>query len=369
MQKNISKIIILLILISILAGCNDTIDKLTNNEPIINSTDKINNSNDAVKIGEMNIGNRKCLMIKDNNTYYIDSNDKNKLYMIDNQFKNKILVCDKYVLEIVSVTDNEIYFIQVTKQNEKPSMYDVCSINKNGDSYQVVISDVISAIFLNDKIYYYRTTDEVADMAGNMFCNFNSFDINLKEEKIIDEKILHDRQPVLYKNKIFYIGTDHNFIEYNPDTEEKKKLNVNIEFFYRYSDDNIYAYKVNTVESTILSDNTKMVIMPEMEEIYYIWEMNVTKDYIFFLAQDTKEKNEIYRLNLYRMRKDGSELKKIYFTDYTRDIIFTEHFIYNFGDKLLLYERNENNYLSSRNKFQLIDYEGNEIDSSVFNYK
>ncbi len=206
-------------------------------------------------------------------------------------------------------------------------------------------------------------------MAGNMFCNFNSFDINLKEEKIIDEKILYDRQPVLYKNKIFYIGTDHNFIEYNPDTEEKKKLNVNIEFFYRYSDDNIYAYKVNTVESTILSDNTKIVIMPEMEEIYYIWEMNVTKDYIFFLAQDTKEKNEIYRLNLYRMRKDGSELKKIYFTDYTLDIIFTEHFIYNFGDKLLLYERNENNYLSSRNKFQLIDYEGNEIDSSVFNYK
>ncbi len=100
MQKNISKIIILLILISILTGCNDTIDKLTNNEPIINSTDKINNSNDAVKIGEMNIGNRKCLMIKDNNTYYIDSNDKNKLFMIDNQFKNKILVCDKYVLEI-----------------------------------------------------------------------------------------------------------------------------------------------------------------------------------------------------------------------------------------------------------------------------
>lgn len=97
--------------------------------------------------------------------------------------------------------------------------------------------------------------------------------------------------------------------------------------------------------------------------------MNVTKDYIFFLAQDTKEKNEIYRLNLYRMRKDGSELKKIYFTDYTRDIIFTEHFIYNIGDKLLLYERNENNYLSSRNKFQLIDYEGNEIYSSVFNYR
>lgn len=96
--------------------------------------------------------------------------------------------------------------------------------------------------------------------------------------------------------------------------------------------------------------------------------MNVTKDYIFFLAQDTKEvKNEIFRLNLYRIKKDGSELKKIYISDYNDDVIYNDHNIYNLGDKLLLYEMDDKTSLLNRNKFQLIDYNGKEIDSSVIN--
>ncbi len=96
--------------------------------------------------------------------------------------------------------------------------------------------------------------------------------------------------------------------------------------------------------------------------------MNVTKNYIFFLEQDTKEvKNEIFRLNLYRIKKDGSELKKIYISDYNDDVIYNDHNIYNFGDKLLLYEMDDKTSLLNRNKFQLIDYNGKEIDSSVIN--
>ena len=365
-EINIRKIFILLMLLCILIGCNNIkiINKQNNHKNIME------NNNDFEKFTEaeeLNIGNRKCLFIKDNDIFYIDTSKNNKLFMTDKQFKNKELVCDRDVLEIVSVTDNKIYFIQVTEQDEKLKTYDLCSINKDGGLYQIILNNVISAVFLNDKIYYYSQTDEVADEVGNMFSNFNSFDIILKEERIIDSKILYDKQPVLYKNKIFYVGPDYNFIEYNPNTEEKRILNVSIDFFYRYSYDNIYSYKVNTVESTIVSDNTKMVIMPEMREIYFIWEMNVTKDYIFFLAQDTIEKDEIYKLNLYRMKKDGSQLKKIYSTDYNRDILFVEHFLYNIDDKLLLYERNETNYLSGRNKFQLIDYEGNEITSTFIN--
>lgn len=326
---SISKILIVLMLISSLAGCNanEVIDKSINNESVKYNTDINTDVEDVVnyhdlKMDEMNIGNRKCLAIKNGDIYYIDTNNKNQLYMIDNQFKNKKLISDRYVLDIVSVTDNEIYFVQVTKQDERTRLYDICSVNKNGDSCNVVVKDVISTVFLNNKFYYYRLTGEVADEIGNEFCNFNSFDINSKEESIIDEKIVSEKPPVLYKNKIFYVGSDDKFIEYNPDTEEKKQLNVNIQFFYRYSDDNIYAYKGSTVERTNLSNNTETVIMPEMEEIYNIWEMNVTKNYIFFLAQDTKEvEDEIYRLNLYRMKKDGSEFKKIYFSDYTRNII------------------------------------------------
>ena len=234
--------------------------------------------------------------------------------------------------------------------------------------YKVIVNNVISAVLLNDKLYYYRLTDEVANEVGTEFSTFNDYDINTKEERVIEEKIILQKPPVLYKNKIYYGGAEEKFIEFDPDTMEKKSINVTAALSYRYSDSSIYAKGANFIEKSNLTDNSKIVIMAEADELYYISEMNVTKNYIFFLAQDTKEKHdEIYRLNLYRMKKDGSELKKIYFSDYTRDIIFAEHYIYDLGDKLLLYERNDENFLTERNKFQLIDYDGNELDSTVIN--
>lgn len=364
--KNAGKILIVLILIIVISGC-DYSDFTNGKGDSVNDANDIVNDN-SIKTDEMNIGNRKCLEIKDNEIYYIDTSDKNRLYMTDNQLKNKKLICDKYVLEIISVTDDEIYFVEVTENEEKSRLYNICSVNIIEGSYNLVVKDVISAVFLNNNFYYYRLTDKIANEVGTEFANFCSFNLNSKEEKILDEKTVISKSPILYKNKVYYNAANDKYIEYNPYTEEKRALNIDIEFFYRFSDGNVYAYKGSSIKKTNLSDNSKILIMPETDEIYNIWEMNVTKDHIFFLAQDTKEVNEgLYRLNLYQMNKDGSELKKIYFSDYSKNIISTEHFIYDIGNKILLYERNKENNLVDRNKLQLIDYEGSEIDSFIVN--
>ena len=354
-KKSICKVLTILMLISFLSGCSFIKDS----------------TNNKIKTDEMNAGNEKKIIVNGKNIYFIDTSNKNKLYVVDDQFKNKKLISDRYFLRMVDITDKEIYFIQKTILDEKIPLYELCSIDLNGDSYKSIVKDVNSAIFLNDKLYYYRVTDEAVNDDGisRNFSNFCVFDINLNKESIIDEKVdVYINRLEIFKNKIYYDGAENKFLEYNPSTEEKNQLDVSLTFFYRYSDDSIYAYKGSTIEKTNLLNNEKRVILPESEKIYNIWDMNVTKDYIFFLAQDTKEvKSEIFRLNLYRVKKDGSELKKIYYSDYTKDIIHVNHNIYNFGDKLLLYEKNEENLLLSRNKFQLIDYNGKEINSSSIN--
>ncbi len=357
--KSICKILIILMLFNFLAGCSFIKDLTNDNETIANQT----------SIDEMNIGNRENLMINNGNVYYIDISNENKLYMIDNQFKNKKLISDKYFFTIVNITDKEIYYIQKTMKDEITPLFDLCSVDMNGDNYKLILENVGSTIFLNDKLYYYRETDEeYEENMGYTYRNFCVFDINSKEESIMDEKTTSTGiTPVLYKSKIYYVGAGYKFLEYNHDTKEKKELDKGLSFC-RYSDDSIYSYKGSSIEKIGISNNAYSETLLESKEIYNIWDMNVTKDYIFFLAEDTKEaRNEIYRLNLYRMKKDGSELKKIYFSDYTESITYPVHHIYNLGDKLLLYERLEKNYLSNRNRLQLIDYDGNEIDSSLFN--
>lgn len=324
-------------------------------------------SDNKIKTDEMNVGNVKDLIIENKDIYYIGIN--NKLYMVDNKLKNKKLISDRNFSGLVGIEDKKVFFIENNMKDENTTLFSLSSININGDSYKLILEDVSSAILLNSKLYYYRETGEEYDEnMGYGYKNFCFYDINASEEGIIDEKTKATGiVPVLYKNKIYYEGSKNKILEYNPDSKEKREVNKGLAF-YRFSDDNIYSFKGANIEKRRISNNSNPQTLLESKDIYNIWDMNVAKDYIFFLAQDTKEvTNEIFRLNLYRMRKDGSELMKIYSSDYIRDIVRPKHRIYNLGDTILLYEANEENMLSNRSKFQLIDYNGNEIESSNMN--
>lgn len=209
--KSICKILIILMLINFLNGCSFIKDLAKDNK---------------AKEDEMNIGNSKNIMIKNENIYFIDTSNENKLYVIDSQFKNKKLISDKYFLRIVAITDKEIYFIQKTMLDERIPLYELCSIDLKGDSYEVIVDDENVGEFLKNKTYYYKVTDEKLEDPGMVtnYSNFYAFDINSNQESIIDKRavIYRDRSEV-YKDKIYYDGPEYKFLEYDPDTGEKNK--------------------------------------------------------------------------------------------------------------------------------------------------
>lgn len=363
-SKSIYKILIILILTSFISGCS-FIKNITNNSKMAED--------------EMNIGNAKGVMQKGENLYFIDRSDENKLYVVDNQFERKKLISDRYFLEIVNISDEEIYFTEkVMLDGRKTPVYKLSSISLYGDSYNVIVDNVIFAEFLNDKFYYFRRTDEQItsgfyDNAYN-YSNFCVFDNKLKKEIIIDERKLIKRIYMdlveTYNGKVYYCyetSFGYKLMEYNPNTKKKIQLKINTNSC-RYADNDIYTFCVGYIEKLNLLNNKNTVILHKAGEIGNIFDMNITKDYIFFLAEDRKAfYDKIYRLNLYRVKKDGTELKKIYSSDYTRFIYEQKHHIHNLGNKILLYETDIKNALLSRSLFQLIDYDGNEINSFVLN--
>ncbi|QSX06249.1 DUF5050 domain-containing protein [Sedimentibacter sp. zth1] len=361
--KNFIKIIIVLVLTGILAGCNtqNNIPNESSNSSVISIKDS------TISIDELNIGNRKKIVVDNEYIYYVDSNNDFKLCKIDKDLKTKNVIYDKAVLEIISVIDDNIFFIDKIKNDDGRYTYNVCSIDKENFSSTVILNDVSFSVLVNNKLYYYKNSGELSGKPFNYeLLNFCCYYLDKKEEHIIDEKIILAIPEVAYKNKIYYCGPNDKFVEYNLDKEAKRELNTSIGFSYRYSNDNIYSYKGSTIEKTNILDNTKSVVMPVNDKIYNIWEMNVTKEYIFFLAEETKEqKSDLNRLNLYRMKKDGSEFCKIYATDYTTSIIHATHLLYCIGDNLLLlYDFNFESYTINRNKIQVIDFDGNTIVSN-----
>lgn len=108
-------------------------------------------------------------IIKDSDIYYIDIDDKNQLYMIGNQFESEKLICDKDIVEIISVVDNEIYFTQDTIHDDGRHMHDICSIDKSGGSFKVIMCD--DTMFNTYSISYYDEYENKHVKLKNPICD------------------------------------------------------------------------------------------------------------------------------------------------------------------------------------------------------
>ncbi len=313
---------------------------------------------------ELNIGNKGRMAVDGDFIYYSNVNDNYNLYRIDKSLKNKQKVYEGDVVGNITVVSDSVYFTERTWVEGQPE-FSVCSIDKKDESYGVVLNDVISFAFLNGKLYYYKDSGEVSgDPVQYPLAFFCSYDLASKEEQIIDEKIILVLPPVAYDNKIYYRGSDYIFIEYDPLTSEKREIDMEINYFCRFYNGNIISYKGNIIERTNISENAKQDVLSGMDEIYNIWDMNVTEDYIFFLAEETEEVySGINRLHLFRIKHDGSEITKIYTTDYKTNLTSARQLIYCLGDKLVLYDYEMTEDVVNRGPVLVIDFNGNEIKS------
>jgi len=320
----------------------------------------------SVSISELNIGGKRRIAIDEEFIYYSGVNDKSNLYRIDKELKNKHKLYDGEVIGNIIISNDIIYFTEII-QEENQSKFRISSIDKEGDSYNIILNDVISFTLLDGKLYYYKDSGENSGEPNQYpLAFFCSYDPVSKKEQIVDEKIILVQSPIVYNSKIYYCGSDYRFIEYDPLTFDEREMNMEINYFYRFYRGNIFSYKGNIIEKTNISDNTRNIVLSDIDEIYNIWDMNVVAEYIFFLAE---EKAEVYvdinRLHLFRMKHDGSELTKIYTTDYITPLFTTKQLIYCIGDKLMLYDYDMTEHIVNREPIQIIDFNGKEIETNL----
>lgn len=309
------------------------------------------------------------MLYDDDYMYYI--NDRN-LYRINKQGKEKQLLTENKT-HMLFLYNNEIYY---SGQDISDESYGIFHLDKNELKSELILSDYSNSfVIIKDKIIYDKYVEADSSSNKNRFCLY-SYDIYTKESYLISNNLLETRDSknvLIYNDKIIYstVGSDNNelLMQYDIDENKSDELKFNESDFkdlfvlaamqtynseiYGKFDDGIYKIKI---DDTISREQ----IMPRLDEKGYIYQLQVTDNYIFFFTSYFLLPSDVHYFHVFRMKHDGTEITNIYDSKHSRtDGGSTGSYssMYVIEDKIFLFNHGQ--------KMTVLDFDGNVLDWDI----
>lgn len=308
--------------------------------------------------------------------FYI--NNENKLYSMKKDGSEKTPIFDKSTIYIFQIYGDKIYMLHVNYKEEIPCR--LYSVNKDGTGFEEQDMGLefsskyyVSDFVISRGLLFFIVNDftETADI--DFPKQYYIYDLNSGSlTHLYKDFVSSYGKPVIYDN-IFYCleyGTSEYDVlhKYNMDTEEKSTVNINknshrenfITSELHMRDDSIY-YSGKTyidIDKDSTGGSAETVTLFEDDD-YMVVTMTMTDEYIFFINLNDLRKedinSEIMNLDIYRIKTDGSEIKKI-FTETTDNTNLPPNVLSIEADDVLVYK----NRLTDT--IVIMDLNGNVLD-------
>lgn len=263
-------------------------------------------------------------VVEDNTyTYYINTDDNDRLYKVKKDGTENVKLTDCYSYEL-NMIGNYIYFTEGT-----PGY--INRIKRDGSRCKRLIYDKVDSLIVTDKYMFFRKTNETLGESV-----LYRTDLNGNQRKKLSASVLTFS---VLGNQIYYSDCKDDGALYSMDLNGKnivkisddyaKCINPYNEWIYYNAfneDGKLYKIKVDGSEKTLVSS-------------FECWNVNIYNDKIYYRNQSDKG-------NLYVMELDGTNNIKLAERNIARINITDDYIIFN--------------RITSNQGYYKLDFQGNE---------
>lgn len=311
-----------------------------------------------------NYANNGYLDYNNDYIFYKNKDDnKDSIYKMDKMGNKTLVISDLINCSNIMIQEDDMLFLQKDHENSK---YQISSVKNNGADLQKIIDsnyDITRFVLFENSIYYVMDSGEKDEVDLPKYYLYK-YGIADGSNTILDENTSEVSDLIVHENKIIYRYGTYLKV-YNITTNEKISMlttsnGENLRML-QYHDNSIYytnGEDIKKVDIDNFQNNfveaDKIISKPK--EIFNINNLNISDEYMFFTGQyEKKEYGDTSLLNIFRVNKDGKELKKIVSADFNMTELDNRinNYIYIVDEKLILFD-----YYS--NVVKIFDFDGKE---------
>lgn len=320
---------IVLMLLSLLFMVSCSVKNKPTDIPLPDEISQNDKKEDTDTIINVNQVNSDSVAYDGEQIFYI--NDK-KLYCIKDDGSKKSLVFDEEKIISIQIHDNKIYMLSFDYEKEIPSK--ICTVNKDGSGFNVLqlglefSSNYYVSHFVVYSDFLLYTVDDFTNTNEIIFPRDTyKLDLSTNDLTCVYEDSIGRGNPRVYKNIYYhhvYADQEYDILnKYNMDTNEKNTIKINksshkektITSLFHMQDDYIFYSGKFYIDKDNIDGLPNTITLFE-DNSFMITNMIITDEYIFFInKEDIRSENadnDKSKINIYRMKLDGSDMKVIY---------------------------------------------------------
>lgn len=322
-----------------------------------------------------NIANGNYVVHDEYFIYYINNSD-GKIYKINHDGQNREVLYDSSA-ERLFLYNDEIYFIKTNIVGKLKISNEICSIDKSGNNLKIVLEadDILNFNIYNDIIYYNASSNVNSDgIIPYKIHNLFKYNLNTNEKSIIYEDISCNvmgvgiHQIIIENDKIYFDAFVDEYIkmmEYDIKNNTVRCILDNQATII--NDNNMFFYTVYDKEKN-LNKLCKLSINEDIanaKDIFFakdninMQRIALNEKYIFLMYNEYSLTGDV-KLNILRIKHDGSEVIKIVEYDSEATSSYFYGYMQLVNDKLIVYDYNFKK--NPEYSITVMDFDGNLLD-------